>query len=245
MLSLCLDFGNTRQKAAIFEDGKLIKTLFLTDDLEASVVEIIDGYRPDIAILSSVIHHPISIEAYLRSNTRFHLLSAASSKLNFTTPVGKPETIGSDRLALCAAAVLANPQKNNLVIGLGTCITYNYLNVKNEFLGGGISPGMYMRMEAMHAHTALLPIVLPHWNVPLVGYDTKTNIQSGVVLGMAMEIEGFIQAYQQKYKDLKVALTGGDAQHLVPHLKSDINVDADLLFKGLFAIGEINNPTQQ
>src|ERR1700709_768666 len=220
MLSLCLDFGNTRQKAAIFEDGILIKTIFLTEDLEASVVEIIDGYRPDSSILSSVIHHPVSINEYLRKNTRFHLLAAATSKLSFTTPVGKPETIGADRLALCAAAVLTNPSQNNLVIGLGTCVTYNYLNVKNEFLGGGISPGMHMRMQAMHTYTALLPIVEPHWNVPLVGFDTKTNIQSGVVLGMAMEIDGFIQAYQQKYKGLKVALTGGDAQHLSPHLKS-------------------------
>ncbi len=236
MTSLCLDFGNTRQKAAIFEDGVLVKTIYLAQDLEASVVEIFDGYQPKVSILSSVIHHPIGVEVFLKEHTRFHLLAAATSKLNFATPVGKPETIGADRLALCAAAVLANPNQNNLVIGLGTCVTYNYINVKNEFLGGGISPGMYMRMHAMHAHTAFLPIVSPDWNVPLVGYDTKTNIQSGVVLGMAMEIDGFINAYQTKYKDLKVLLTGGDAQHLSPHLKSDILIDEELLFKGLYAL---------
>lgn len=241
MVLLCLDFGNTRQKAAIFEDGNLVKTIYLAQDLTASVTEIFDGFRPDVSILSSVIHHPVEVEVFLKEHTRFHLLAAATSKLNFTTPVGKPETIGADRLALCAAAVLENPAENNLVIGLGTCITYNYINIKNEFLGGGISPGMYMRMHAMHAHTALLPIVSPDWNVPLVGYDTKTNIQSGVILGMAMEIEGFIKAYQKKYKNLKVSLTGGDAQHLSPHLKSGITIDENLLFKGLFAIGEINN----
>jgi type III pantothenate kinase len=241
MTSLCLDFGNTRQKAAIFEDGELIKTIYLAQDLEASVAEIYDGYRPEVSILSSVIHHPVAVEIFLKDHTHFHLLAAATSKLNFTTPVGKPETIGADRLALCAAAVLANPNENNLVIGLGTCVTYNYINVKNEFLGGGISPGMYMRMHAMHAHTALLPIVSPDWNVPLVGYDTKTNIQSGVVLGMAMEIDGFVKAYETKYKDLKVLLTGGDAQHLSPHLKSNITIDENLLFKGLYAIRTINN----
>lgn len=241
MVSLCLDFGNTRQKAAIFDDGKLINTIFLAQDLEASVAEIFDGYRPTVSILSSVIHHPQAIEVFLEKNTLFHLLAAATSKLNFTTPVGKPETIGADRLALCAAAVAINPNQNNLIIGLGTCVTYNYINVKNEFLGGSISPGLYMRMHAMHAHTALLPIVLPDWNVPLVGFDTKTNIQSGVVLGMAMEIDGFVNAYQKKYKNLKVLLTGGDAQHLLPHLKSNIVIDENLLFKGLYAISEINN----
>ena len=167
-------------------------------------------------------------------------LQAAHSRLPFTTPVGKPETIGADRLALCAAAVLLYPGQNNLVIGLGTAVTYNFLNVRHEFLGGGISPGMHMRMRALNNYTAKLPIVAPDWNVPLVGYDTKTNIQSGVVLGLAHEIDGFVRDYNEKYKAFNVLLTGGDMQHLAPHLKSVIFADPDLLFKGLYAICDLN-----
>ena len=85
----------------------------------------------------------------LAAKTRYHKLSHLT-KLDFTTPVGKPETIGADRLALAAAAVHFFPVKNNLVIGMGTCITYNFINQYNEFVGGAISPGMEMRFKSLH-----------------------------------------------------------------------------------------------
>ncbi len=239
MITLCIDFGNTRQKAAIFHDAQLVAVRYFEEDLVASLHQMLDDWKPQRAILSSVINHPKEIETLLDSTTQFHLLHA-KSKLPFTTPVGKPETIGADRLALCGAATLLFPNQNNLVIGLGSAVTYNFINVRNEFLGGGISPGMIMRMKALNSFTAKLPIVNPDWNVPLVGYDTKTNIQSGVVLGLAMEIDGFIEAYQRKYGAFNVLLTGGDWVHLAPHLKNLIFADPDLLFKGLYAISDRN-----
>lgn len=238
--TLCLDFGNTRQKAALFLGREQVDVFYFTDNLVSSLEEVLEKWRPDRTILSSVINHPPSVEEMLVSKTAFHLLEAGKSKLPFLTPVGKPETIGADRLALCAAAVLLHPSQNNLVIGLGTAVTYNFINVRSEFLGGGISPGMHMRMRALNNYTAKLPIVAPDWNVPLIGYDTKTNIQSGVVLGLAYEIEGFIAGYSRKYRAFNVLLTGGDMHHLAPHLKSLIFADPDLLFKGLYAICDLN-----
>lgn len=240
VLTLCLDFGNTRQKAALFEDDRIQKIIYLGDELFTSVANIVEEYRPRRSILSSVMNHDKAIDRMLAEKTRFHLLEP-SSKIPFKTPVGKPETIGADRLALCAAAVMLFPQKNNLVIALGTAVTYNFINCENEFLGGGISPGMLMRMNALNSYTAKLPLVDPEWNVPLVGYDTKTNIQSGVVLGLAKEIDGFIDEYKKKYRAFNVLLTGGDLVHLAPHLKNLIFAAPDLLFKGLYAISEIND----
>lgn len=237
--TLCIDFGNTRQKAALFEGREQADLFFFGEDLEADLAALLERWQPQRSILSSVINHAPAIEALLAAHTRFHLLQAGS-RLPFSTPVGKPETIGADRLALCAAAVLLFPQQNNLVVGLGTAVTYNFINVRNEFLGGGISPGMLMRMRALNSFTARLPIVAPDWNVPLVGYDTKTNIQSGVVLGLAMEIDGFIDAYKSRYGAFNVLLTGGDLVHLAPHLKNMIFADPDLLFKGLYAICDLN-----
>jgi type III pantothenate kinase len=239
--TICIDFGNTRQKAALFKGSHLTDVRYFDNDLEQSLVQMLADWQPQRSILASVINHPPEVEALLRSQTRMHLLSASSS-LPFTTPVGKPETIGADRLALCAAAVLLRPGQNNLIIGLGTAITYNFVNVRHEFLGGGISPGMIMRMKALNTYTAKLPVVEPDWNVPLVGYDTKTNIQSGVVLGLAMEIDGFIDAYRLRYRAFNVLLTGGDMVHLAPHLKNLIFADPDLLFKGLYAICDQNVP---
>lgn len=237
--SLCFDFGNTRMKCAVFSGRDLKEVLVLDDDSSTTIAGLIDRYQPHQSILSSVIKHNPEMETVLSEKTVFHKLGH-TSKLPFTTPVGKPETIGADRLAICAASVDLFPNQHNLAIGLGTCITYNYINKAHEFLGGSISPGMTMRFRAMHEQTALLPMVEPDHHFPLIGYDTKTNLQSGVIMGMAKEIDGIIDAYALKFNNFNVLLTGGDMAFFVPHLKNRIFADPYLIFKGLYAICEFN-----
>ena len=237
--TLCFDFGNTRLKCAVFIDGNLNNVEVLSDDSLPEVERIIHLYNPNKSILSSVINHKPAIEPLLAEATDFHKLNH-TSKLPFTTPVGKPQTIGADRLALCAAAVSLYPNQHTLAIGLGTCITYNFTNKYQEFLGGGISPGMNMRFRAMHEQTALLPIVKAQHNFPLVGYDTNTNLQSGVILGVSKEIDGIIEAYKEKYNNLQVLMTGGDMSFFLPHLRNKLLADNDLLFKGLYHICQCN-----
>lgn len=240
MTTLCLDFGNTRLKAGIFNHDSFIEDIVLPDDSGASIEAVIKKYNPEKSILSSVIHHNPEIENILSASTRFHKLSH-HTRLNFTTPVSKPETIGADRLALCAAAVHFHPNKNNLVIGLGSCITYNFINQHHEFLGGAISPGMEMRFKSMHEYTAKLPLVQKDYNFPVIGYDTKTNLQSGVLAGISFEIGGCIEFYAERYGNFNVVLTGGDAGYFARHLKNRIFADLKFLFKGLYAISEANN----
>jgi type III pantothenate kinase len=124
---------------------------------------------------------------------------------------------------------------------MGTCITYNFINKYHEFLGGGISPGLQMRLTSLNYYTAKLPLVKADSNVPLIGYDTATNIMSGVVLGTVYELEGFIDEYAKKFDKLNVLLTGGDMVYLASHLKNRIFADSELIFKGLYAISESNN----
>jgi len=238
--TLCLDFGNTRLKAAIFNGDKIETVITLTNDAVESIEQLVSAYNPGKSILSSVINHNPEIENLLAAKTKFHLLNHLS-KLPFSTPVGKPETIGADRLALCAAAVHFYPAKHNLVIGLGTCITYNFVNKFHEFLGGGISPGLEMRLKSVNYYTAKLPLVKADSNVPLIGYDTATNILSGVILGIVYELNGFIDEYASKFDNFNVLLTGGDITYLASHLKNKIFADPDLIFKGLYAISETNN----
>ncbi len=239
MITLCLDFGNTRCKAALFEGDELLQTIVIDGDVIQQLKLLIQGYKPQYSILSSVINHPPEVEQLLESASIFHRLSNESN-LSFSIPVGKPETVGADRLAICAASVFLFPNQNNLAIGLGSCITYNFISQQNEFLGGSISPGMEMRFKAMHDFTALLPLVKADWNVPLIGYDTKTNLQSGVVLGMAKEIDGIIDLYSERYSNFNVLLTGGDIGLFQPHLKRKIFADPHLIFKGLYAISRTN-----
>ena len=240
MITLCFDFGNTRLKAALFVNHELIEEIILQDDKEETIMGLLQQYKPAKSILSSVINHNEAIEVLLESNTEFHKISHLT-QINFTTPVGKPETIGTDRLALMSAAVHFYPGKNNLVIGLGSCITYNFINQYHQFIGGSITPGMDMRFKSMHDYTAKLPLVTVDWNFPLIGYDTKTNLQSGVLIGITSEIEGFIQKYAEKYSNFNVVLTGGNSAYFASQLKYKIFADHYFLFKGLYALSEINN----
>ena len=238
--TLCLDFGNTRLKAAIFEADIFKEELVLPDDSNATIEQLLAKYQPQKSILSSVVNHNAGIEDILSQHSRFHKLSHLT-KMNFTTPVGKPESIGADRLALVAAAIHYFPGKNNLVVGLGSCITYNFINQSHQFLGGAISPGMEMRFKAMHEHTALLPLVKKEWNFPVIAYDTKTNLQSGVIAGISFEIGGFIEFYAERFGNFNVVLTGGDAGYFARQLKNKIFADLNFLFKGLYALSETNN----
>ena len=244
MTTLCLDFGNTRKKVAVFKESEIQETIILKDDDAVTIAELLVKYTPEHTILSSVIIHDPLIETLLAEKSRFHKLSAAT-KINFTTPVGKPETIGADRLALIAAAVHFYPKKNNLIIGLGSCITYNFVNQYHQFLGGGISPGMDMRFKAMHDFTALLPLEKETWNYPLIGYDTRTNLQSGVLHGMAAEIDGIVEKYGEKYSNFNVVLTGGNSSYFAGQLKTRIFADHNFLFKGLYALSELNNCNEE
>lgn len=240
MTTLCFDFGNTRLKVGIFQQDEFLEEIYLPDDSDETIQALLRDKKPDRTILSSVIHHNENIEKILSEQTAFHKLSHLT-KINFTTPVGKPETIGADRLALMAAAVHFYPGQNSLVIGLGSCITYNFINQYHEFLGGSISPGMDMRFKSMHDYTAKLPLASADWNFPLTGYDTKTNLQSGVIVGIINEIEGFIEKYGEKYGNFNVVLTGGNSAYFASQLKYRIFADHNFLFKGLYALSETNN----
>jgi type III pantothenate kinase len=238
-VTLCFDFGNTRLKCAVFTNGVLSREIFLNDDSDVSVLPILAEFKPEKTILSSVINHRPELEDLLAERSWFHRLSHRSL-LPFRIPAGKPETVGTDRLAMMAAAVNEFPGSHILVIGLGSCITYNFINKYGDFLGGGISPGMEMRFRSLHEFTAKLPLVKSEWNLPLIGYDTKTNILSGVILGMVHEIDGIIDSYASRYRNFNVLLTGGDTGYFGQHMKNKIFADPNLIYKGLYAICEHN-----
>lgn len=239
--TLCFDFGNTRLKAAWFEGDELKETFVLDNGELSSVEKLVQLYKPQKTILASVIEHAPAVEEYLEKNTTLVRVNHLT-KYPVTTPVGKPETIGADRWALVVAANDLFPKKNNLVIALGTCITYNFVNQYAEFLGGSISPGLQMRFKAMNHYTAKLPLVeFEEREVfPLVAYDTRTNLLSGVIWGMAKEIDGVIEAYQGLYGNFNAVLTGGNSTYFARHLKNKIFADPNLIFKGLKAIADHN-----
>jgi len=243
MTTLCFDFGNTRLKCAVFFNRDFAEEIVLESDSAEEANLLLDKYKPRRTILSSVVEHNPAFEEALVERSSFHKLSY-DSKLPFTSPVGKPQTIGADRLAMVVAAVDLYPKQHNLIIGLGTCITYNFVNKYHEFIGGSISPGLEMRFKSLEYYTAKLPLVSADWNFPLLGYDTKTNIQSGVITGMTKEIDGTIDLYKERFANFNVHLTGGDVAFFGALLKNKIFADPSLIFKGLYAISEYNHASK-
>lgn len=240
-VSLCLDFGNTSLKAAVFFGNRLAdKFTFNEHDALSTIEGIIQQFQPQKAILSSVIKHHQDINQLLVKKTKLIVLNT-QTRLPFLNAYGSPETLGHDRLALVAGLAKQFPNEDSLVISIGTCVTYNFLAKNNAFRGGAISPGIDLRLKSMHDYTANLPLVEREGHFSILGYDTETSIRSGVLNGMAAEIDGMIDRYSDQYGKINAVLTGGDAPFFESRLKSKIFADANFLFKGLYAILEINH----
>jgi type III pantothenate kinase len=148
--------------------------------------------------------------------------------------------LGIDRIALASAAVHLYINKNVLVIDAGTCITYDFINSENEYLGGAISPGISLRYKSLHTFTDKLPLLEANNSKLLIGNSTATSIHAGVVNGVLYEIDGFIEAYKNNYENLTVILTGGDAHFLRDTIKNDIFANSNFLLEGLNHILEYN-----
>lgn len=235
VVHFCLDFGNTRKKLGYFQGEKLINEIVLHEDYIAHIGELLERHQPVSAILSSVVNHDVAVESLLEEQTKLILLDH-TTPLPYLNAYGSPKTLGNDRLALVAGLRQYYPNKNGLVISIGTCITYNFLAANNTFRGGAISPGANMRLKSMHEFTDQLPLVKDQGYDSILGFDTETSLRSGTMNGIAAEIDGMIQRYEDEYGEINAVLTGGDTRYFARRLKKEIFADQYFTLKGLYAI---------
>lgn len=242
-MNLVIDIGNTIIKLAVYEQNQFVERQVATDENFSEILQMmLDKYpKIDWAIWASVREYPTNWSSILPEAVILVKLDA-STKVPFENCYQTPKTLGNDRLALAAAAASFFPKKNVLVIDAGTCVTYDLINAKGQFLGGAISPGLQMRFKAMHNFTGKLPLLVPETRVvnDKPGNNTNQCMQLGAVKGMAYEVEGFVKAYRHKYKVLTVILTGGDSEFLSNTLKNSIFAPSNFLLTGLNRILEFN-----
>ena len=247
-MNLVIDIGNTLTKTAIFnspEPGSFSSFEKLSLD---GLKEIFFG-NPGIknVILSSVIEHDPGISSFLGSGYNFIELSH-QTKLPLQNLYATPQSLGKDRLAAAVGVNLLFPGQYALSIDAGTCIKYDFVNAKNQYLGGAISPGIEMRFKALNQFTDKLPLVNYKFFDQLVGQNTEDSLLSGVMNGVAEEVKGIIQRYEQQYPDVKVVFTGGYLKFLERIFnpatggtkKSSIFADPFLVLKGLNHILNFN-----
>jgi len=240
-MNLILDAGNTLVKIAVYEGGSCVFfDKIVNENFYQEIAKIFKKHpKIDHAIASSVGFLEKTALNLLQEFCNLHVLTHTS-----ITPLENkyvtPETLGVDRIALAVAAYYLYPQKNVLIIDAGTCVTYDILDSGGVYLGGAISPGVYMRYKALHNQTSKLPLLTTTDFLDFIGDSTENSIHSGVINGICNEITGVINQYSSRFKDLTVILTGGDAQFLSKRLKNTIFAHSKFLFEGLNYLLEYN-----
>ena len=241
-MNLIVDVGNTYVKFAIYKNENLIhKISFELSEFKKQYKSLIKDF-PELksAIISSV--GRLSKKEIERIDDDLKVLELSfKTKLPFNNLYKTPKTLGVDRIALVSASVNQFADKNVLIIDAGTCITYDFITSKNDYLGGAISPGIRLRYKALNNLTANLPLLETNQPKTIIGDSTESSIHSGVVYGVIKEIDGVIDQYQEKFLDLTVILTGGDAKFLSNQLKNSIFANSNFLLEGLNFILDYNS----
>jgi type III pantothenate kinase len=236
-MNLAIDIGNTHIKFGLFNGSEQPVVHTGEDALAATLQQQAISH----AIISKTGKNE-TVEQILQQYRIPTLVLSQQLKLPITIQYKTPHTLGADRVAGAVAAHYLCPGKNVLKIDFGTCITYDYVSAQSEYLGGAISPGMAMRFKALNNYTAKLPLIDPllYTTYDLTGTDTATSILSGVVNGIKHEVTGIIKEYDERFGNLQVVVTGGNAPLFVTLLKCEIFARPYLVLEGLNRILNYN-----
>lgn len=232
MKNLTVDIGNSSVKLAVFEQDTMLEMVICEQAVLAQIAVLVKKYGIKKSILSSVAIENKDITEYLRSTTDFIELTADTPlplKLEYDTP----NTLGLDRIAAAVGAMSMKPAADLLVIDAGTCNTYDFVSADGVFKGGNITPGIEMRLKAMHTFTGRLPEVPTADCAQLLGTSTQTALQCGAFWGVVYEIDGFIEALKLLYPKISVFFTGGYAFYFEKRIKNRIFAVSNLVPIGL------------
>jgi type III pantothenate kinase len=239
-MNLVIDIGNSSVKTGCFNRGEMVSSAVEMDFTPQEAAEQIRRFHIRKCILSSVRDPDEPLMEFLRNNVPFLIDLSHMTPVPFKILYHNPEGLGKDRIAAAAGAYAAYPGTHALIVDMGTAITLDILTSNGEFAGGNISPGMMMRFRALHTFTSHLPMLEKNEFSADPGTDTSSAIISGVQNGILYEINGYIEHYSSIYPDLKVILTGGDADFFAGKLKKPIFVVPNLVLSGLNFILDYN-----
>jgi type III pantothenate kinase len=229
-MNFVVDLGNTYGKVGVFEGNNLVERAGKLKDEE--LIAYLMGHSPENVLISSVRKQDGFIAERLGGHVNCIYLNQDTPlpiKLKYRTP----QTLGVDRIAGVVGANYLFPAHDCLVIDIGTCITYDFIDAKANFHGGGISPGIHIKLKALHNFTARLPLVHFKEDFKLIGQTTEESILSGVLNGTLSEIEQMMDRYANKFPGLKVIICGGDAGFFESRIKAHAVVKPDLVLIGL------------
>jgi type III pantothenate kinase len=256
---LVVDVGNTQTHFGVYPDGAEVVTedwRFATvrestrDELGARLASLLalrglSFADIDRSIVSSTV--PQLNEEWQAMADRYlaHTMLVVGPALRTGMPIriDNPREVGADRLVNSVAAY-DRVRDACVVVDFGTAITYDVVSAAGEYLGGIITPGAEISIDALYERAAKLPKVELAEPRTLIGKSTVEAIRSGIVFGFAGQVEGIVQRLRAELgEDTTVIATGGLAQSLVPAVRETIDEVDDLLtLTGLRLIWERNRP---
>jgi type III pantothenate kinase len=233
---LVLDAGNTRVKIARFLNDEMLNFSFFEYSNFNLIQEFIESLEYEKSIISSVgsKENTKKLKSLLKN-----CFDVKELKYPIKFDYKSIETLGVDRIANAVAA-FSKSQTDALIIDVGTCIKFDFVNKDGIYKGGSISPGIHLRYKSLNDYTANLPLLKNTDKTEILGDSTKNCIQSGVLNGIQGEINYFIERYSKDIKDLTIFVTGGDYKYFDYSSKNNIFAVENLTIFGLFKIIKAN-----
>lgn len=232
-MKLLIDIGNTCAKLAISNDGKFVHFERLAEPWIDAFSRLNREFSLDKVVISSVAGPDSALDEAIGEFPWEIKRMLWNTPCPVKTITGIPEGYGADRLAADFGAFAQDPTSPILVVDAGTCITYDLFSAEGEPIGGVISPGVQLRLQAMHDHTALLPLYNAEPDAPLHGMNTKDCLMAGAIYGARFEVIGYIRELSRQYPDLHVFLTGGNNFPMPEDITCQVTHDPYLVLKGL------------
>ncbi len=252
---IAIDIGNTNVVIGLFENEKLVISWRLsskaarTEDeywillyalLETGKIELKDIQG---GIISSVVPNltlPFIriLEKYLHITPK---IVDVDLTLKLKLKVDNPKSVGADRICNCVAGFekYGGPL---VILDFGTATTFDVVTENFEFIGGIIAPGIEMTADILHRFAAKLPKVELNFPPTVIGSNTETNIQSGLMFGSVDLINGLLNRIEKQFKkELNIIATGGLAKTIVPYLDREMTIETDLTLLGLKMIYDFVN----
>jgi type III pantothenate kinase len=239
---LAVDVGNTNVTLALFEGERLVADWRVTSHRERTADEIavelrqlfsLRGFELDVVsgvVISSVVPNlnPALIEASRRYLKREPVMVGPGVKTGVRIRYENPKDVGADRIAnaLAAYTKYGGPV---VVIDFGTAVTYDAINAEGDYLGGAIAPGVEISLDALVSNTAMLRRVEAVAPDSVIGRNTVTSIQSGLVWGFVAQVEGMVERMVAELGGKATVIATGGQAGLVAGLTQVIQATDPLL----------------
>ena len=252
---LTIDVGNTNITLGVYGGEDLLASFRLTtkmqrtsDELGLTITQLLisrhlDPEEVDAIIISSVVPKIMhSLRNAIRKTWDLEpLVVTPDIETGISICADNKKQVGADRIVNVAAVHHMYPGQNCLVLDFGTATTYDYVDADGTFAYTIISPGLEISAQALFNMAAKLPEVEIQKPESVLGHNTVTGMQSGIVYGYIGQVEYIIRKVREEIgKNFLVVATGGLGRIIAQETEMIHIYDADLAFKGMKILYDLN-----